>query len=335
MVALSAPIQGQRGGQPVQLPEGNGKALVSTTCTACHGLNLLGRSVGYTQEEWTHVFSSMVALPQDQSNLIAAYLAEHFPEKPDTPKAVVVDGPVSVNIREWLAPTLGQRPHDPLAARDGSIWWSGQYDSRLGRVDPTTGVMKEYPLDTPDSGPHGLVEDGDGNIWYTGINVMEIGKLDPSTGTVTEYKITVPGTRGPHTPIFDQKGTLFFTLQSGHVGRLDPSTGEITVAKTPTDGTYPYGIQVNSQGVPWYVDFRGEQGRQRRSRDDGDHGIHAAESGGASPTHRPHSRRRRVVHGLCQGLSGPIRTRRPARFANGPRPVEKTPGPMGSRLWAT
>jgi virginiamycin B lyase len=259
MVALSAPIQGQRGGQPVQLPEGNGKALVSTTCTACHGLNLLGRSVGYTQEEWTHVFSSMVALPQDQSNLIAAYLAEHFPEKPDTPKAVVVDGPVSVNIREWLAPTLGQRPHDPLAARDGSIWWSGQYDSRLGRVDPTTGVMKEYPLDTPDSGPHGLVEDGDGNIWYTGINVMEIGKLDPSTGTVTEYKITAPGTRGPHTPIFDQKGTLFFTLQSGHVGRLDPSTGEITVAKTPTDGTYPYGIQVNSQGVPWYVDFRGNR----------------------------------------------------------------------------
>ena len=247
IAALSAPVQGQRGGQEVQLPEGNGKALVSATCAGCHGLNRIDRSVGYTQDEWARLLASMVALPQDQNNLITGYLAEHFPEKPGTPQAVVIDGPVTVNIREWLAPTLGQRPHDPLAARDGSIWWTGQFDSRLGRVDPATGAMKEYPLDTPDSGPHGLVEDQDGNIWYTGINVKEIGKLDPETGIITEYTITDPEARGPHTPIFDQNGTLFFTMQSGHVGRLDPATGEITVVKTPTDGTYPYGIQVNSK----------------------------------------------------------------------------------------
>ena len=230
--ALSAPVQGQRGGQQVQLPEGNGKELVSTTCVRCHGLNFIANSFGYTPEQWTHVFSSMVALPKDQSDVIAAYLGKNFSEKPNTPKAVVIAGPVTVNIKEWLAPTLGQRPHDPLAARDGSIWWSGQYASRLGRVDPRTGAMKEYPLDTPNSGPHGLVEDRDGNIWYTGINVQEIGKLDPRTGTVTEYKVP-PEARGPHTPIFDQKGMLFFTLQSGHVGRLNPATGEVKVSNRP------------------------------------------------------------------------------------------------------
>ncbi len=258
LVAQSAPVQGQRGGQ-VQLPAGSGMELVSTTCAACHGLNLIANSPGYTQEEWVHVFSSMVEVPNDQRDVMAGYLAEHFPEKPDALQAVVVDGPVNVNFRDWVAPTLGQRPHDPLAARDGSIWWTGQHQSLLGRVDPASGEIKEYPLETADSGPHGLVEDADGKIWYTGINVQEIGALDPSTGAVTEYKITEPGVRGPHTPIFDQDGTLFFTLQSGHVGRLVPSTGEMTVAKTPTDGTYPYGIQVNSQGVPWYVDFRGNR----------------------------------------------------------------------------
>ena len=38
----------------------------------------------------------------------------------------------------------------------------------LGRLDPKTGAMKEYPLKTAGSGPHGLVADKEGNIWYTG-----------------------------------------------------------------------------------------------------------------------------------------------------------------------
>jgi virginiamycin B lyase len=63
--------------------------------------------------------------------------------------------------------------------------------------------------------------------------------------------------RGPHTPIFDQKGNLWFTVQSGMVGRIVPSTGEVKVVATPSSNTYPYGMVVNSKGVPWYVDFRG------------------------------------------------------------------------------
>jgi virginiamycin B lyase len=116
--------------------------------------------------------------------------------------------------------------------------------------------MKEYPLDTPNSGPHGLVEDRDGNVWYTGINVQEVGKVDPKTGAVTEYKLNLEGARGPHTPIFDQKGILFFTIQSGHVGRLNPANGEMKIVKSPSDPSYPYGIQVDSKNLLWYVDFR-------------------------------------------------------------------------------
>ena len=156
-------------------------------------------------------------------------------------------------------PSLGSRPHDPLAAADGSIWWTGQWSNVLGRVDPKTGAMKEFPLKTPQSGPHGLVDDKAGNIWYTGISKNHIGKLDPKTGEVTEYPMPDPKARGPHTPIFDQKGILWFTLQSGMVGRLIPETGEVKVSSSPTANTYPYGIQVNSKGVPWYVDFRGNR----------------------------------------------------------------------------
>jgi len=255
-VALMLPetTQGQRG-QQVTLPDGPGKAMVEATCTKCHGLNFITNAFGFSRDEWVRLFSSMVTPPQAEANAIADYLAKNFPEKPNVPKANIIAGPVQVNIREWLAPTLGQRPHDPLAARDGSIWWTGQYASRLGRVDPRTGAMKEFPLDTPNSGPHGLAEDRDGNVWYTGINVHELGKVDPRTGAVTEYKVPEPG-RNPHTPIFDQKGMLFFTMQNGHVGRLNPANGEFKIVKSPSDPSYPYGIQVDSKNLVWYVDFR-------------------------------------------------------------------------------
>ena len=241
--------------QQVSLPDGPGKELVSTTCNKCHGLNFITNSQGNTREGWEHLFSSMVALPNDQKAQISAYLAQHFPVKPNAIKPVLVNGPVNMRVREWAIPTLGSRPHDAHAGRDGSIWWTGQFAMRLGRVDPKTGAIKEFP--TGKATPHGLDEDRDGNIWYTGININVIGKLDPRTGQYTEYPMPIPEARGPHTPIFDQKGILWFTLQSGHVGRLDPATGQVRIQKTPTDGTYPYGIQVNSKGVPWYVDFRG------------------------------------------------------------------------------
>ena len=56
----------------------------------------------------------------------------------------------------WQAPTPGSRPHDPLAASDGSLWYTGQLANVLGRVDPKTGAIKEFPLKTAHSGPHGL-----------------------------------------------------------------------------------------------------------------------------------------------------------------------------------
>ena len=58
--------------------------------------------------------------------MLADYLAESFPVKP-RPAAVLIPGSATVSIREWVVPSLGSRPHDPLAAADGSIWWTGQW----------------------------------------------------------------------------------------------------------------------------------------------------------------------------------------------------------------
>lgn len=50
---------------------------------------------------------------------------------------------VNVTFKEWPVPTKGSHPHDPLAAADGSLWYTGQMASTLGRLDPETGVFKE------------------------------------------------------------------------------------------------------------------------------------------------------------------------------------------------
>jgi len=161
-----------------------------------------------------------------------------------------------VVIKEWDVPTPKSRPHDPAVAPDGSLWYTGQLANKLGRLDPKTGEIKEWTLKTPGSGPHGLVADREGNIWYTGNAKAHIGKLDPKTGEVTEYPMPDPRARDPHTPIFDQKGILWFTVQGGNfVGKLDPKTGTVTLKESPTPKSRPYGIVVNSKGIPFFAQF--------------------------------------------------------------------------------
>jgi virginiamycin B lyase len=161
-----------------------------------------------------------------------------------------------VKIQEWDVPTKGAHPHDPAAAPDGSLWFTEQMVSKLGRLDPATGKFKEYPLKGDNDGPHGLVADRDGNIWYTGNFAAHIGKLNPRSGEVTQYKMPNEKAEDPHTPVFDAQGILWFTVQVGNmVGRLDPKSGKVDLVVAPTKDARPYGIQVNSKGVPYFCEF--------------------------------------------------------------------------------
>jgi len=253
-VAPQIHAQGRGRGQVITLPDGAGKAAVEAQCTKFHALGLIANSGGYTRQGWEELFATMVALPPAEKTEIAEYLAKNFPEQP-RPKPVVIPGAVRVTMREWNAPSLGSRPHDPEPGPDGSIWRTGMFANVIGRVNPKTGDLKEYPLKTAGSGPHGLELDRDGNVWFTANQAAYIGKLDPKTGNVTEYKMP-EGVRDPHTPLFAPDGMLFFTAQNSNtVGRINPKTGEIKVQRTPTDRANPYGMVFTTKGVPFVCDF--------------------------------------------------------------------------------
>ena len=243
-------------GSQSALPDGPGRQIVERSCVQCHGVAQIARA-GHDREGWRNTVAMMVTagakLAPSEVDTVVDYLARNVPAKDNA--AVVIPGPVQVSIREWVVPTAGSRPHDPLAAPDGSIWYTGQMANVLGRLDPKTGTFREYRPPVADSGPHGLVMDRDGNVWFTANFKAYIGKLDPRTGTFTEYKLD-PSARDPHTLVFDRGGTLWFTVQgAGMVGRLIPKTGEVKLVTVPTPRANPYGMVVDSANVPWFVEF--------------------------------------------------------------------------------
>ena len=185
----------------------------------------------------------------------------------------------SVRFTVWDVPDASHYPHDPMAHSDGSIWYAARMSSTLGRFDTETETWDEYFTPIPQSGPHGLKEDAEGNIYFTAIDAdpTYIGKLNVTTGEITDYPITFddkvacpecreaigmnPGRqpKSAHSLSIDQDGTVWFSMfgDADMLGRLVPSTGEVTVAISPKRGVGPYGVQIDSQGTPWYSLVRG------------------------------------------------------------------------------
>lgn len=157
-----------------------------------------------------------------------------------------------VPATEWQVPWGAQdRPRDPYVAPDGLVYFVGQEGNYIARLNPRDGQFKRYTID-PGTNPHNLIVDAAGQVWYAGNRNGMIGRLDPATGAITRYPMPDTNVRDPHTLIFDQRGDIWFTAQnSGAVGHLEVRTGKIRLAFTGA-GTRPYGIVLNSKGVPWF-----------------------------------------------------------------------------------
>jgi virginiamycin B lyase len=145
----AALAQQQSGGPPVEanFPDGPGKQTVIGVCGSCHDLVRL--TAGYTPEGWLSVTAMMrnfgAPVPAEEWDTVRAYLIRSFAERP-RPEARLLSGPAQVFIMQWPLPTPGSRPHDPMVAHDGAIWWTGQLANKLGRLDPQSGQMREYPV---------------------------------------------------------------------------------------------------------------------------------------------------------------------------------------------
>ena len=164
-------------------------------------------------------------------------------------------GASQVTISEWDVPTANSRPHDPAATPDGALWFTEQMANKLGRLDPRSGRIREFPLKTPESGPHGLVVDRDGSVWFAAIfkatSAASIhGRArSPSTGSRTPTRRIRTRRCSSST---GSSGSRWST-RDRFLGRIDEATGKTQEWPSPGGpGSKPYGIAVMPDGAVWY-----------------------------------------------------------------------------------
>lgn len=237
-----------------ELPEGKGKEMVAAQCNSCHAFHARLGS-GYTATGWRTVMRMMtnhgVPIPPDQLATMTEYLAKNFPEK-GKPAGVVVPGPAKVAMKMWQVPTPGSRPHDPLAARDGSLWYTGQMNNVLGRIDPKTGEIKLLTPPTPKSRPYGMALNSKGTLFVVQFGVNSVASVDPATLQIREYKLPDAASRPRRIAITSDDMVWYADYSRGYLGRLDPATGKVTEWLSPSGPqSAPYGISA-IKDVIWY-----------------------------------------------------------------------------------
>lgn len=244
-------------------PDGPGMDILRTRCRNCHTPDRVTKVAGRSVEAWQTLVNTMTnrgaPVTEDELPILIEYLAQNWPTNKKeetvnyTPLAPMT-AHVTVEFTEWALPTPAA-PSDPLAASDGSIWYAGRKANVLGRLDPTTGEIREYRLKSPQAGPYGLAEDRNGNIWYAGTAAAQLGMLDPRTGTISEYPISNPAARDPRATVVDQKGNVWFTIQEGNmVGRFNPARGEFTLRSSPTSKSLPDGLVLSSRSAIFFAE---------------------------------------------------------------------------------
>ena len=130
-------------------------------------------------------------------------------------------------------------PHDEVFDAEGNVWYSDFNSQFLGKLDPKTGKVVEYPVPQSRFGQiaqGGLQIDIDrqGRIYYGNMSQMQIVRLDPSTGKMETFK----------PPIADSK------LGDGHLTMIDPAFQQV-------DGKLWVNIafETGEAGGTWQVDL--------------------------------------------------------------------------------
>jgi virginiamycin B lyase len=162
---------------------------------------------------------------------------------------------LAAEVRYYPVPD-GTAPHDVAPAPDGTVWYTGQGNGVLGRLDPKTGKVEEVPLGEG-SAPHGVIVGPDGGAWVTDGGQNAIVRVDPKSLKVDLFPL--PQDAPPanlNTAAFDGRGVLWFTGQNGIYGRLDPGQGRVEVFDAPR-GRGPYGIDATPEGEVWYASLAG------------------------------------------------------------------------------
>jgi len=263
------------------LPAGRGKELLQSQCSACHGVQTRMAATRRDEAGWTRAINYMRTTrksrlggridDQDAADLVS-YLTKAFgpdsvlpaspaelPEYKQTVRSFSEEA-ASIVYVEYEMPGPNRHPFGAAPDKDGNIWIAYFGRNAIGRLDPKTGVIEEFPVPHKGTtGIHTAVPAADGSVWIGEQASNKLGKWDPVTRTVTEYQDRYkPGfeenERGgsKHTVRIDPDGKVWGTAVGAPLTAFDPKTGEF--AHYP-DIVSPYGIVMDPKGNPWFAEY--------------------------------------------------------------------------------
>src|SRR5262252_1081090 len=229
-------------------------------CVGCHTLERIARST-HDADEWTQVISRMMGYgavsqpikPQpmldraragtpEQYRKLADYLAtinlsatDHWQYELKTmPRPKGRDTRAIVTEYDVVRPT--SEPHDVLVDTDGYVWYSDFGEMFIGKFDPRTLKLVEYPIKKfKDKAPTGLLSidfDREGKLWFDSMYQGSLGRLDPQTAKIDYFP--VPAKWNDDTVQLNFTGLRHDvdnkvwtkTVGTQHIFRMDLKTGE-------------------------------------------------------------------------------------------------------------
>jgi streptogramin lyase len=171
---------------------------------------------------------------------------------------------------EYDLPRETISPHDVIIDKSGIVWYSSFGEQNLGRLDPRTGKVTEFPIaeHKPDfpTGSLGLRSDPQGNLWLGNMYQATIVKFDPKAETFKYWPLEgdenidaaqINMVSPQHS---DVDGKLW-TQNNGFAGihRLDIATGKFETWEPFKGVPGPhniYDVIPDSHNNAYFTDFR-------------------------------------------------------------------------------
>src|SRR5438132_10547792 len=128
----------------------------------------------------------------------------------------------------------------------------------IGRYNPATTSVRQWPVPTISAGPWDLDVDTNGKVWFTEHYVNKIGAFNPATKTFQEVATPVTNSN-PYGITVDGANNVWFTENTDSVARIgEYTTGgilkEYKIRTTATGGTglTPHRITIPPGGNIWW-----------------------------------------------------------------------------------
>ena len=174
-------------------------------------------------------------------------------------------------VTEYDLPRKTIEPHDVIVDGDGMVWYSDFGALLLGRMDPKTGRVTEYPIPLIKEGfPVGTLDleaDRDGNLWVGLMYQGGVAKLERTTGKVQTWSVpkewqTDATQQSFASPTFSHVDGKVWVKNSdrAQILRLEPATGKWENFGTFTDPETKrtigsYGINADHNNNLYMLDF--------------------------------------------------------------------------------